>query len=143
MAAVPVRVEPPGLNPVVEVGYDGQEMTQPALTMTENLAKMARKVDFTQTGEDQTNTEPKNEDDDEDNEVKSFQQPAWPWESVRNALRSALTELCVASDVLAIATKDCGNKRYMMLDGPVQGGPAGAETFCSVVSKEEIFGGSQ
>jgi hypothetical protein len=29
----------------------------------------------------------------------------WPWESVRNKLRDALTEICVASDVLAIATK--------------------------------------
>ena len=46
MAAVPVRVEPPGLNPVVEVGYDGQELTQPALTMSENLAKLARKAEL-------------------------------------------------------------------------------------------------
>ena len=29
----------------------------------------------------------------------------WPWESVRNKLRDALTELCVASDVLTIASK--------------------------------------
>ena len=48
MAAVPVRVEPPGLNPVVEVGYDGQELTQPALTMSENLAKLARKAELQQ-----------------------------------------------------------------------------------------------
>ena len=35
---------------------------------------------------------------------------------VRNALRSALTELCVASDVLAIASKECGkDKRYMLI----------------------------
>ena len=26
MAAIPVRVEPPGENPVVEVSYDGQEV---------------------------------------------------------------------------------------------------------------------
>ena len=37
MTSVPVKVEPPGLNPVVEVGYDGQELTQPPLTMSENL----------------------------------------------------------------------------------------------------------
>ena len=54
MAAVPVRVEPPGQNPVVEVGYDGQELTQPALSMSENLAKLARKVDFSQTEEGDT-----------------------------------------------------------------------------------------
>ena len=84
MAAVPVRVEPPGQNPVVEVGYDGQELTQPALSMSENLAKLARKVDFSQTEEGETgvkNTE--TEEETEDSEVKSFQQPAWPWESVR------------------------------------------------------------
>ena len=27
MAAIPVRVEPPGENPVVEVSYDGQEVS--------------------------------------------------------------------------------------------------------------------
>ena len=34
-----------------------------------------------------------------------FLYQVWPWESVRNKLRDALTELCVASDVLTIATK--------------------------------------
>ena len=86
--------------------------------------QLCSKVDFAQTGDDQSPTEVKSEteeDKDKDSEVKSFQQPAWPWESVRNALRSALTELCVASDVLSIATKECGkDKRYMVLDGPVQ-----------------------
>lgn len=122
MSSVAVKVEPPGQNPVVEVGYDGQELTQPPLTMSENLAKLARKVDFTQTDSDGPSSEQKaQEEEEEDTEVKSFQQPAWPWESVRNALRSALTELQVASDVLAIATKECGkDKRYMVLDGPVQ-----------------------
>merc|ERR1740128_1368016 len=62
----------------------------------------------------------------EDEDMKSFSQPVWPWESVRNKLRDALTELCVASDVLTIASKECGKdgagnaKRYMVLDGPVQ-----------------------
>ena len=51
MAAIPVRVEPPGENPVVEVAYDGQEVTQPPLTMGENLAKQARKIDFSQDSE--------------------------------------------------------------------------------------------
>jgi len=143
MAAVPVRVEPPGLNPVVEVGYDGQELTQPALTMSENLAKLARKVDFAQTGDDQSPTEVKSEteeDKDKDSEVKSFQQPAWPWESVRNALRSALTELCVASDVLSIATKECGkDKRYMVLDGPVQADPPDQKHFVQLLAKKKAL----
>ena len=54
MAAIPVRVEPPGENPVVEVAYDGQEVTQPPLTMGENLAKQARKIDFSQDSEQVT-----------------------------------------------------------------------------------------
>ena len=146
MAAVPVRVEPPGQNPVVEVGYDGQEMTQPALTMTENLAKLARKVDFSQTQDADTDQQPapanevemKNADGEEDSEVKSFQQPAWPWESVRNSLRSALTELCVASDVLAIATKECGkDKRYMVLDGPVQAEQPEQKHFVQLLAKKK------
>ena len=146
MAAVPVRVEPPGQNPVVEVGYDGQEMTQPALTMTENLAKLARKVDFSQTQDADTEQPPapanevemKNADGEEDSEVKSFQQPAWPWESVRNSLRSALTELCVASDVLAIATKECGkDKRYMVLDGPVQAEQPEQKHFVQLLAKKK------
>ena len=52
----------------------------------------------------------------------------WPWENVRNKLRDALTEMSVLSDVIAVATKECGKdqhgnpKRYMVLDGPVQVG---------------------
>ena len=48
MAAIPVRMEPPGENTVMEVTYDGQEIVQPPLTMSENLAKQARKIDFSQ-----------------------------------------------------------------------------------------------
>ena len=142
MAAVPVRVEPPGQNPVVEVGYDGQELTQPALTMSENLAKLARKVDFSQTEEGDTAGEKMKteEEETEDTEVKSFQQPAWPWESVRNALRSALTELCVASDVLAIASKECGkDKRYMALDGPVQAEDPEPKHFVQLIAKKKAL----
>ncbi len=32
----------------------------------------------------------------------------WPWEAVRNKLVEALTEMTVLSDVIAIATKECG-----------------------------------
>ena len=32
MAAIPVRVEPPGENPVVEVSYDGQEVLKKELS---------------------------------------------------------------------------------------------------------------
>jgi len=122
MATIPVRIEPPGENTVIEVTYDGQEITQPPLTMSENLAKQARKIDFSQDNEMEVDEQA----DDQDEDIKSFNQPVWPWESVRNKIRTALTELCVVSDVLTIATKECGKdpggnpKRYMVLDGPVQ-----------------------
>jgi len=41
-----------------------------------------------------------------------FQPSLWPWDSVRNNLRSALTEMCVLYDVLSIV-KD---KKFMTLD---------------------------
>ena len=32
----------------------------------------------------------------------------WPWEAVRNKLVEALTEMTVLTDVISIATKECG-----------------------------------
>jgi len=140
MAAIPVRVEPPGENPVLEVAYDGQEVTQPPLTMGENLAKQARKIDFSEDSDQVTKEETDMDTNDTESDIKSFQQPVWPWESVRNALRSALTELCVASDVLAISTKECGKeRRYMVLDGPVQAEPAEQKPFVQLLAKKKAL----
>lgn len=41
-----------------------------------------------------------------------FNANLWPWDSVRNKLRDAMTEVCVLSDVLSIAKR----KQYMVLD---------------------------
>lgn len=40
-----------------------------------------------------------------------FQPSLWPWDSVRNNLRSALTEMCVLYDVLSVVKE----KKYMAL----------------------------
>lgn len=48
-----------------------------------------------------------------------FQPSLWPWDSVRNNLRSALTEMCVLYDVLSVVKE----KKYMALD-PVSQDPA-------------------
>lgn len=48
-----------------------------------------------------------------------FQPSLWPWDSVRNNLRSALTEMCVLHDVLSVVKE----KKYMALD-PVSQDPA-------------------
>jgi len=132
MSGIPVRVEPPGENPVVEVSYDGQEVTQAPLSMSEALAKQARKLDFSETETEAIETETET--------GKSFQQPVWPWEDCRNLLRSALTELCVASDVLSIATKECGkDRRYMVLDGPVQSESIEQKHFCQLLAKKKAL----
>lgn len=48
-----------------------------------------------------------------------FQPLLWPWDSVRNNLRSALTEMCVLYDVLSVAKE----KKYMALD-PISQDPS-------------------
>lgn len=48
-----------------------------------------------------------------------FQPSLWPWDSVRNNLRSALTEMCVLHDVLSVVKE----KKYMALD-PVSHDPS-------------------
>jgi len=146
MASIPVRVEPPGENPVLEVLYDGMEILQPPLSMSDHLAKQARKVDFNHVEEDEVGMEVEEEDmEDTDEKLKSFQQPVWPWESVRNKLRDALTELSVLSDVLSISTKECGKdpsgnpRRYMVLDGPVQLEPIEQKQYVSLLAKKKAL----
>lgn len=57
--------------------------------MSENLAKIAQKIDFSKTnGEDvkkETEGGEKSEEDTKDS--ASFQSSLWPWDSVRNKLR--------------------------------------------------------
>lgn len=89
--------------------------------MSENLAKLAQKIDFSKTTQDDavgailskdlldSSSETKNITDD-DIKDPGFQSSLWPWDAVRNKLRSALTEVCVLADVLAIAKE----KRYMV-----------------------------
>merc|ERR1719348_321221 len=109
--------------------------------MGENLAKQARKIDFSQdTDQGEKKEETDMETTETESDMKSFQQPVWPWESVRNSLRSALTELCVASDVLSIATKESGkDRRYMVLDGPVQTEQTEQKPFVQLLAKKKAL----
>lgn len=58
-----------------------------------------------------------------------FQPSLWPWDSVRNNLRSALTEMCVLYDVLSVVKE----KKYMALD-PVSQDPTAGKVRCSKVA---------
>ncbi len=63
-----MRIEPPAENTVMEVTYDGQEVVQPPLTMSENLSRLARKIDFVQDGEMMEVEEEEEEEEEEGEE---------------------------------------------------------------------------
>ncbi|XP_052754558.1 mediator of RNA polymerase II transcription subunit 17 isoform X2 [Galleria mellonella] len=118
--SVNISIEAPIENQIQEITYDGQEIYQAPLSMSENLARLAQKIDFSKSEDEYCNIKKEGETSvevksDEDSKEAGYQSSQWPWESVRNKLRNALTEVCVLADVLSIAKE----KRYMVLD-PVQ-----------------------
>lgn len=107
--------------------------------MSENLTKQAHKIDWTK-GEDDEDEEDipsiasaTEKEADEDSKKTDFQASSWPWDSVRNKLRSALTEVCVLADVITVA-KD---KRYMVLD-PVQQEQPDQRQLAQLFSKKRV-----
>uniref|UniRef100_A0A8D0HEC9 Mediator of RNA polymerase II transcription subunit 17 n=1 Tax=Sphenodon punctatus TaxID=8508 RepID=A0A8D0HEC9_SPHPU len=124
--AVRISIESACEKQVQEVGLDGSETYLQPLSMSQNLARLAQRIDFSQGSGSEDDEPPPSasardwapggaENDDEEGLVK-FQPSLWPWDSVRNNLRSALTEMCVLNDVLSIV-KD---KKFMTLDPVVQ-----------------------
>lgn len=79
--------------------------------------------------------EKKDENGDKSDQEKDANktQPA-PWDSVRNKLRDALTEICVLSDVLAVAKE----KRYMVLD-PVPQEPSETKPIVQVYARKKAL----
>lgn len=88
--------------------------------MSENLARLAQKIDFSKT-DDEYNCNVKKEGESnidvksEEDKDPGYQSNLWPWDSVRNKLRNALTEVSVLADVLSIAKE----KRYMVFFNPL------------------------
>ncbi|CAB1453279.1 unnamed protein product [Pleuronectes platessa] len=129
--AVRVSIESTCEKQVQEVALDGTETYVPPLSMSQNLAKLAQRIDFSQGSDSEEDvvegehTNPdwgKQEPEEEEGTVK-FQPSLWPWDSVRNNLRSALTEMCVLNDVLSVVKE----KKYMALD-PVSQDPSVGKT---------------
>ena len=110
------------------------------LTLSENLTKQAHKIDWMK-GEDDEDDEDipssinstTEKETEEDSKKADFQASSWPWDSVRNKLRSAMTEVCVLADVITIA-KD---KRYMVLD-PVQQEQPDQRQLAQLFSKKRV-----
>uniref|UniRef100_A0A671QQG4 Mediator of RNA polymerase II transcription subunit 17 n=1 Tax=Sinocyclocheilus anshuiensis TaxID=1608454 RepID=A0A671QQG4_9TELE len=123
--AVRVSIESQCERQVQEVSLDGLETYVPPLSMSQNLAKLAQRIDFDQSSDsEQESREPWSQPEPEEDEgALKFQPSLWPWDSVRNNLRSALTEMCVLHDVLSVL-KD---KKYMALD-PVSQDPSVTKT---------------
>ncbi|XP_026138828.1 mediator of RNA polymerase II transcription subunit 17 [Carassius auratus] len=128
--AVRVSIESQCERQVQEVSLDGLETYVPPLSMSQNLAKLAQRIDFDQSsdseqdGPERESREPwsKPEPEEDEGAVK-FQPSLWPWDSVRNNLRGALTEMCVLHDVLSVLKE----KKYMALD-PVSQDPSANKT---------------
>uniref|UniRef100_A0A8B9J8L8 Mediator of RNA polymerase II transcription subunit 17 n=1 Tax=Astyanax mexicanus TaxID=7994 RepID=A0A8B9J8L8_ASTMX len=137
--AVRVSIESSCERQVQEVSLDGVETYVPPLSMSQNLAKLAQRIDFGQgsdSDEEDLNGESREsewskQNPDEEGPVK-FQPCLWPWDSVRNNLRSALTEMCVLHDVLSIVKE----KKYMALD-PVSQDPTVAPQVFQLISKKK------
>uniref|UniRef100_A0A8B9D3B5 Mediator of RNA polymerase II transcription subunit 17 n=1 Tax=Anser brachyrhynchus TaxID=132585 RepID=A0A8B9D3B5_9AVES len=150
MAGVPavrISIESACEKQVQEVGLDGSETYLQPLSMSQNLARLAQRIDFSQ-GSGSEEDEPGSagrawaepgEAEDEEGLVK-FQPSLWPWDSVRNNLRSALTEMCVLYDVLSIV-KD---KKFMTLDPVVQEPPPPKQNpqFLQLISKKKSLAGA-
>ncbi|XP_039285786.1 mediator of RNA polymerase II transcription subunit 17 isoform X1 [Nilaparvata lugens] len=137
--SVNISVEAPIENQIQEISYDGQEIYQSPLSMSENLAKLAQKIDFNKSVCDDKKEVEADKSDDEaaSKDSSSFQSSLWPWDSVRNKLRSALTEVCVLADVLQIAKE----KRYMVLD-PVPQEPPETKPITQVYARKKALVGA-
>ncbi|KAE8627733.1 hypothetical protein XENTR_v10007130 [Xenopus tropicalis] len=113
--AVNISIESSAEKQVQEVGLDGSETYVLPLSMSQNLARLAQRIDFSQeSGEEEAEAARELEwaEQEEEEGLVKFQPSLWPWDSVRNNLRSTLTEMCVLYDVLNIVKE----KRYMHLD---------------------------
>ncbi|XP_053374505.1 mediator of RNA polymerase II transcription subunit 17-like isoform X2 [Mercenaria mercenaria] len=91
---------------------DNWSVNQAPLSMSECLAKSAQKIDFSEEdGEDKGKTTSEEDTEDKEKESSTFQPSLWPWDNVRNKLKTAYTEMGVLLDVLNIAKE----KKYMVL----------------------------
>ncbi|CAB0034464.1 unnamed protein product [Trichogramma brassicae] len=137
--SVNISVEAPIENEIQEITFDGQEIYKTPPTLSEHLTKIAQKIDFGKTNDEENAKDPTEncEKVDEDNkDPANFQSPNWPWESLRNKLREAYTELCVLADVIAI-TKE---KRYLVLDPVPRDSTETSKPLVQINAKKKALG---
>ncbi|XP_065062754.1 mediator of RNA polymerase II transcription subunit 17-like [Rhopilema esculentum] len=110
--SVEVSVEKLLEHEIEEISRAGEEKYRKPLTFSEELTDFAHKIDFL--GDEGDSTVQNGEDDEDMSDKKQDQSKAeqWPWESVRNKIRSALSEVCVLLDVLQVMKE----KKYLVLE---------------------------
>ncbi|XP_063361552.1 mediator of RNA polymerase II transcription subunit 17 [Cydia amplana] len=136
--SVNISIEAPIENQIQEITYDGQEIYQAPLSMSENLARLAQKIDFAKSDDEFCNIKKEPEVEaksEEESKEPGYQSSQWPWDSVRNKLRDALTQVCVLADVLSIAKE----KRYMILD-PIQADQQDTRPMLQVYGRKKALG---
>ncbi|XP_055595280.1 mediator of RNA polymerase II transcription subunit 17-like [Uranotaenia lowii] len=137
-----ISVEAPIENQIQEIAYDGTEIYQLPPTLSEHLAKCAAKIDFSKTANDidlvqqsiKKEDEKRSAEDESKESAAHFQSSLWPWDSVRNKLKEAYTEVCVLSDVLSIAKE----KRFMVLD-PIPQDPPEVKPMVQVYARKKAL----
>jgi len=135
--AVNVSLEVADEYQVQDITFDGQEKYIQPLSMSENMTKLAQRIDFSRVDEDgdEEGKEKYVESVGVDGkELTPFQASLWPWDSVRNKLKNAFTEVSVLLDVLNI-TKD---KKYMVLD-PVSQDALEYKPLAALISKKRAL----
>lgn len=154
--SVNISVEAPIENQIQEITYDGQEIYQAPLSLSESLAKFAQKIDWSRACDATTAsnsadikgfgiTDSQQEAqgsssiavDDSKDTFPPHQSQLWPWDGVRSKLRSSLQEVCVLADVLAIAKE----KKYMVLD-PVQQEGQDTKPMVQIYARKKALAGA-
>ncbi|XP_004605233.1 mediator of RNA polymerase II transcription subunit 17 [Sorex araneus] len=145
--AVRISIESACEKQVQEVGLDGTETYLQPLSMSQNLARLAQRIDFSQ-GSGSDDDEPGTEGDahdwaggdpDDDEGLVRLQPSLWPWDSVRNSLRGALTEVCVLYDVLSVVR----DRKFMTLDPVSQDALPPKQTLQLISKKKSLAGAAQ
>ncbi|KAK7506883.1 hypothetical protein BaRGS_00001734 [Batillaria attramentaria] len=136
MAAGNVKVSVEALQEhrIQEVGLDGEEKYVQQLSMSENLTRLAHKIDFYK-DETEGKGKPASEGEKEPAEEKqlaAFQPSLWPWDSVRNHLKASLTEMSVLLDVLNLVKE----KQYLVAD-PVSQDPIETKPAIQLLAKKK------
>ncbi|CAG0914479.1 unnamed protein product, partial [Notodromas monacha] len=123
--AVSISVEAPVEHRVQEITFEGVEVRQNPPSMSENLTKLAQKIDFFEADEDSTSKD--------ETEVKEEPVPlTYPWESIRSKLMKAFDQATVLLDIMAI----CREKKYMILDPVAQEAPPRAPIIQMLAKKK-------